>query len=177
LFIFLGRVSADKGIEDVIKAFSLIRKTHQNARLWIVGKEQNEEYLKSILQNIVDKETLHNIFTFGYVSEERKYELLQQSWLLLHASDKEGWGLSVIEAASMGVPTVGYNVAGLRDSIKNDITGLLTETQPESLAIATLTLLANENKFKKMKENAILFSQNFSWEKSGELSWKIINRL
>jgi glycosyltransferase involved in cell wall biosynthesis len=64
--------------------------------------------------------TLH-----GYVSEERKAALVAGAELHLSTSAGEGWGLSVIEAAALGVPTVAFDVPGLRDAVRDGVTGWL----------------------------------------------------
>jgi len=67
-----------------------------------------------------DTVTLH-----GYVSEDVKTALVARADLHLSASQGEGWGLSVIEAAAHGVPTVAYDVDGLRDAVRDGVTGWL----------------------------------------------------
>ncbi|OLT10326.1 glycosyl transferase [Actinomadura sp. CNU-125] len=61
----------------------------------------------------------------GYVSEEVKAALVARADLHLSTSRGEGWGLSVIEAAALGVPTVAGDVDGLRDAVRDDVTGWL----------------------------------------------------
>jgi glycosyltransferase involved in cell wall biosynthesis len=64
--------------------------------------------------------TLH-----GYLSEEDKVAIVGQALLHLNTSQGEGWGLCVLEAAALGVPTVAYDVEGLRDAIVDGQTGWL----------------------------------------------------
>lgn len=172
-FIFLGRVSRDKGIVDVLSAYEIVKLKLPNARLWIVGKEENEGYLESLLNSKfkgINKDIKH----YGFVNQKTKFELLKRSWLLLHASVKEGWGLTVIEAASQKTPTVGYNVEGLKDSIKHGKTGILVTSNPQALANGVSELIQNKNEFEKICTNAKTWSKKFDWEKSGEKSWRYI---
>ena len=69
----------------------------------------------------------------GHVSEEKKLELLQASWINLTASSAEGWCLTVMEAAACGTPSVAMAVGGLPESIENGRTGLLAR-RPHELA-------------------------------------------
>ena len=62
---------------------------------------------------------------------KEKYDLLARAHILINPSIREGWGLVVIEAASVKTPTVGYNVPGLKDSIKDNETGLLSNANPK----------------------------------------------
>jgi len=72
---------------------------------------------------------------YGHVSEQRKRELYQRAWLNITASSAEGWGLSVMEAAACGTPSIGYDVPGLRDSVLAS-GGALVEPTPEAMSSA-----------------------------------------
>ncbi|XRQ11333.1 glycosyltransferase family 4 protein [Actinomadura welshii] len=65
------------------------------------------------------------VIAHGYVSEEAKAALVARADLHLSTSQGEGWGLSVIEAAALGVPTVAHDVDGLRDAVRDTVTGWL----------------------------------------------------
>ena len=63
----------------------------------------------------------------GFVAEQAKQELVAGSLLHLNTSQGEGWGLCVLEAAALGVPTVAYDVEGLRDAVRDGETGWLVK--------------------------------------------------
>ena len=88
---------------------------------------------------------------------------------------KEGWGFTVIEAASQGTPTVGYNVAGLRDSVKNGKTGVLVDAKnTEQLANAVIQIIKKKEEYNKLSSNALAWSKQFTWDKSVKKSWDVI---
>lgn len=176
-FMFLGRISSDKGIKDALLAFIEIKHEFKNAKLWIAGREEKAGGLSKLFASLSLSEAKDSITYYGFISEAKKFELLKRSWVLLHTSVKEGWGLTVIEAASQGTPTIGYNVEGLRDSIKNNVTGLLTEKNPESMAAAAYLLIANEKTFAYLSKNAIAWSKKFNWKEAGRKSFKLIGRV
>ena len=170
--LFMGRISKDKGIEDAVRAYKEIRSKNKEVRLWIVGKEEKSGYLKELLSSYsIEPELVHY---FGFVSEEKKNELLKRAWILMHPSKKEGWGLTVIEAASQGTPTVGYDVEGLRDSILNNKTGLLTDTNAESLAKGVLTLLNDKKLYARLSKESINWSNKFDWKESVKKSYELL---
>lgn len=126
--LFLNRVSEDKGIRATLEAYRRLKADVSDLQLWIAGKEERP----GMLQELLDQHALAddpNITYFGYVSEEEKYRLMAEAWLLIHPSKREGWGLTVIEAAAFGTPTVAFDVAGLRDSIQDGMTGVLVKDQ------------------------------------------------
>ncbi len=175
--LFLGRISEDKGIKDALKALVLIGREVRDIRFWFVGSEEKNgsfgKLVNSVIgssQNLKDK-----IVFFGFVSEKKKFELLKRAWILIHPSKKEGWGLTVIEAASQGTPTVAYKVEGLMDSVINEKTGILTNLDPLSLSKEVIKLINNKSLYNSLSSKAITWSNNFSWGKSGKKSWEIIN--
>jgi glycosyltransferase involved in cell wall biosynthesis len=87
---------------------------------------------ESMLRELADQLGLAGVVRFhGHVSDREKYALLQQARLHVSASDIEGWGQVVIEAASVGVPTLARDVPGLRESIRSGQTGWLVD-EPDS---------------------------------------------
>jgi len=174
--IFMGRISKDKGVEDAIEIMSGLLLHFKNIKLWIVGKEESKKYLRDLKKTVLKKGLKKNITFHGYVSEKDKYKLLKKSWILIHPSKKEGWGLTVIEAASQGVPTVGYNVEGLRDSVKNGETGILSDVNREKLKETVTEILSDKKLLNRLSKNAQKYAKQFSWEKATKESLKVIER-
>ncbi|PIT88930.1 MAG: glycosyltransferase family 1 protein [Candidatus Levybacteria bacterium CG10_big_fil_rev_8_21_14_0_10_36_7] len=175
-FIFVSRLVRMKGIEDVIDAFSLILEKENKARLWIVGGG-SDVYVK-FLKNMTDKKGLSSKVKFwGKVDERKKLELMSKAHILLHASVKEGWGLVVIEAASQYTPSVVYDVAGLRDSVKNSKTGVvISENNPKKLAEEALFLYKDKERYQKYQEQGVNWSRSLSWKNITSQSLNMINK-
>lgn len=174
-FIFVSRVVKMKGIEDIIESFSRIQKSYKDAKLWIVGDGEIHyiNHLRSIIKN---HKISQDVKFFGKVTEQKKFELLKRAHVLLHASVKEGWGLVVIEAASQATPSVVYNVPGLRDSVKNNVTGVVLKTNtPSEMSKQAVALLADKKKYTKFQKNGIQLSKNLTWNKATDASICLIN--
>ncbi len=174
ILIYLAQISPDKGIEDAIKALSSVLQINSTAKLWVVGKAINEKYLAKIKNIIVNKKLEKNVSLFGFVSETYKNKLLAKAWILVHPSIREGWGLNVIEANAVGTPAVGYNVVGLKDSIKNNQTGLLVEKNSKALADGINKLITDKKLYQNMSNEGKKWAKNFNWEKSTQKSWDLI---
>lgn len=173
--LFLGRVSYDKGIRHAAAAFSKVMEKSPKAQFWIVGKEEKE----GIFNKLQEQYPLlkGRIKYFGFVNENKKFELYRKAWVLIHPSEKEGWGLTVIEAASQGTPTVGYNVEGLRDSIIDKETGILADSGSiTSLADGVIRLFQDPDLYSMMSENGIHWAKQFEWSKSVRKSWNILKQ-
>lgn len=174
--IFLGAISKDKGIEDALRVFSLLNK-RGDFQFWVVGKS-DPRYLELLKKQSTKLGIAKRTKFWGYVSEDQKYELLARAHILVNPSIREGWGLVVIEAASMGTPTVAFDVPGLRDSILDDKTGVLDRKHSVfGMAKGIIDLLYDDKRYKGMKEEAIKWSKVFSWEKASRESLKLIENI
>jgi len=175
--VYLSQLSPDKGIEDAVRAVSMLVKKKLDLQFWIIGKAKDTDFEKKIKKQVVDMGIDSNTIFLGFVSEKEKFMRLGKAWVLIHPSIREGWGLNVIEAASVGTPSVGYNVTGLSDSIKNGITGLLTsDNTPENLAEKVEILLLDKKIHKKFSVNSLAWSKEFNWDKAGKESMTLIEK-
>jgi glycosyltransferase involved in cell wall biosynthesis len=96
--------------------------------------------------------------------------------VLVNPSAREGWGLNVVEANALGVPCVAYDVAGLRDSVKDGVTGLLVRSRDvlRGLAEALIRVLVDDKLRFRLSENAREYARQFSWEETAEKFMKIL---
>jgi glycosyltransferase involved in cell wall biosynthesis len=115
--IMIGRLTPAKFVEEGILAFELLRRERPDAELEIVGS--GDPRYRRRLERMVRRRGISGVTFHGRVAEKRKLELLTDAHVHLFTSHREGWGLVVSEAAAMGTPSVGYDVAGVRDSIAN----------------------------------------------------------
>ncbi|MHB8842647.1 MAG: glycosyltransferase, partial [Candidatus Aquicultor sp.] len=125
--IFVGRLEGHKRPDDAIRAFALLRAELRDAQMWVIGTGPMERELRRLASDGVE--------FLGRLSEEEKLERLARAHVLVATSVREGWGLVVTEAASVGTPTIAYNVDGLRDSVQNSH-GVLVRAVPEALGSA-----------------------------------------
>ena len=173
-YIFVSRVVKMKGIEEVIKAFAFIRKEQPDAALWIVGGGE-PEYLRELRMMVEEYHVKDCVTFFGRVSEQEKLDLMRKAHILLHASVKEGWGLVVLEAASVGTPSVVYNVSGLRDVVKNRKTGIvLRNNSPQEMAKETLQLIGDKKRYSLYQTNGKIWVNSMQWEDVIKQSMKLL---
>ncbi|GGC62556.1 glycosyltransferase family 4 protein [Hoyosella rhizosphaerae] len=161
----LSRLVPHKQIEDALHAVAAVRPTMPNIQLDVIGDGWWMQPLKKTVRELA----IESSVTFhGHVDEERKHELLSQSWLHVLPSRKEGWGLAVIEAAQHGVPTVGYRASkGLTDSIIDGVTGQLVDTSAD-LTDAVERLLTNHSERVTLGEKARVRAREFSWQQCAD---------
>jgi glycosyltransferase involved in cell wall biosynthesis/O-antigen/teichoic acid export membrane protein len=125
--LFVGRLTSNKRPDHAIEAYRLLKQHMPDAVLWIVGVGPMADALRSAAP-------AGTVF-FGRVPEDTKQELMARAHVLVATSVREGWGLTVSEAALLGTRAIGYDVPGLRDSVPA-AGGLLVEAHPAALANA-----------------------------------------
>lgn len=122
VFIFLGRLCNDKGLDELLSAFSMLSRNHRNAYLLLVGLDE-ENYATIIKRDFPNLRLNENICLFG-LTKTPEY-VLNAGDVFCLPSHREGFGMSVIEAAAMGLPTIVSDTYGLRDSTIPGETGLI----------------------------------------------------
>jgi glycosyltransferase involved in cell wall biosynthesis len=158
-FLFVGRLALNKRPHHAIEAFRHIRMKLPGAQLWIVGHGPLEQ---SLAEDLPEGVEMH-----GYVPRAELYARMARAHCLLVPSVREGWGLVVIEANSVGTPAIAYDVPGLRDSVQDGITGLLASAgQPEDLCRKALEILEDRERYEEMCRNAVEWSREFSWNET-----------
>jgi glycosyltransferase involved in cell wall biosynthesis/O-antigen/teichoic acid export membrane protein len=125
--VFVGRLEEHKRPRDAIRAFEILHAVMPSAILWVIGTGPLEDELRHTAPE--------GVVFLGKVSPAEKISRLARAHVLIATSVREGWGLVVTEAASVGTPTIAYDVAGLRDSVRAS-NGKLTKESPEALALA-----------------------------------------
>lgn len=120
VFTFIARKTRDKGAVDILKAFSLVAPTCEEARLLFVGPDEDGEIDRL---GTVHPELFVNVTNIGQVVNHEIFLAITD--VLCLPSYREGFGSIVIDAAAMQVPTIGSRIPGLTDSIVDGKTGLL----------------------------------------------------
>lgn len=113
--VIVGRLTPAKFVEEGVRAFAEVQRELPGVVLDVVGG--GDERYRRRLDKLVRRLGLRSVTFHGRVDEARKLELLEEAHLHVFTSHREGWGLTVTEAASMGTPSIGYDVPGVRDSI------------------------------------------------------------
>lgn len=163
--VVLSRLVPHKQIEDALDAVAVLRTRIAGLRLDVVGggwwSDRLIEHAATL--GITDAVTFH-----GHVDEVTKHQLVQQAWVHVLPSRKEGWGLAVIEAGQHGVPTIGYRSSGgLSDSIVDGVTGVLVDDRDE-LVEQLHRLLTDTVLREQLGAKAQARSAEFSWRQSAE---------
>lgn len=173
--IFVGRLLKAKGIEDAIRVCARLKKDFPNIRMWIVGRGDGE-YEKKLKDMVKTAHLLENVTFFGFLSQRKKFEMLQKAHILVVPSLKEGFGLTVPEAGIVGTPSVAYNVEGLKDIITDMKNGILVDVTPDDMAIQVKRLLLDLGLYRKLQKGASDYAKGLSWDKTANRSLSLLEK-
>lgn len=140
-FLYVGRLRRYKGVDAAIGALALARGERPDVSLDIAGAGLDESRLRRISRELGVGEAVR---FHGYVDEQRKLELFRTTWANVFPSPKEGWGLTVMEAAACGTPSLASDSPGLRDSVHHGRTGYLVPHGDAAALAARMVELARE---------------------------------
>lgn len=154
VYIFIGRVTRDKGINELLSAF---KKLNDDSVLFLIGKNEvdtsvNRELYDWSLEN-------KNIIYTGNVDDVERYLSAADCYVL--PSYREGFGMSVIEAETMGVPVIVTDIPGPVDAVIDNKTGLLVKKADENSLLDAMKKIRKLNYQKMGKEGHKFASDNF----------------
>ena len=139
VLLFVGRITVDKGVRELLRAFETLKAASNDAHLVFVGRFDEESGVAGAIKPDHIRR-LPDTHLVGHTETPETYLAIAD--ILCLPSYREGFGTVVIEAAAMGVPTVGTNIYGLSDAVVQGETGLLVPPHdPDQLADALRELL------------------------------------
>ena len=165
--VCVGRLALHKRFELLIEAMPSLLERWPTLHLDLVGQGDAQARLAREVQELGlnQRVTLH-----GRLSQLDRDRLIGSAWLTVNPSAGEGWGLSVMEAAALGVPAVAFRVPGLQDSVRHEETGWLVD-EPRNLASAVdqaLLALSDPDEAARWAERCRKWTATFTWESTAE---------
>jgi len=150
VFLFLGRLTYDKGLMDLSESFESIASNHDSYHLLIVGPD--EDGLENVFESL-GKKFPGRIHRVGFTNSPENYMCVADIFCL--PSYREGFGSAIIEAAAIGIPTIASRIYGISDAVEDGYTGILHEPGNISeLTTAMLNLASNKGSRETMGKAA-----------------------
>ena len=138
---YIGRINKEKGIKSLLNVFSNLLKKNKNLTLLLVGKDEMD--IKKIINN---KKIIKKIKIISHSKNIEKF--FQISDIFCLPSEREGFGLSLIEASSCQVPIICSDIYGIRDTMINNVTGYKYKLKNDKKFFQILYLLINNSKLR-----------------------------
>ena len=141
VFLHVGRLNEDKGIENIIEVFTRLKKLNYHVRFFFIG---NSESVKL-------KEKIQGIKGLHFISHKKDiYKYYQFGDIFITSTFREGFGISVAQAMSTKLPIIGTSIYGLKDLLKPKINSLIHNPNDIKKLLFNCKILLN-NKKKRIK--------------------------
>lgn len=151
VYIFIGRLVSDKGINELIWAFNELTISQSNVKLILVGKREPElDPLKKETEKIIQSNK--QIISTGYQADVRVYYSISHA--LVFPSYREGFPNVVLQAGAMNLPSIVTDINGCNEIIKHQINGLIIPRKNKTSLLESMRLLVeNEDLYNQLKSS------------------------
>lgn len=171
---FMARFHEQKGVFELLDILKRLKKYKPDILLALIGggvKRVESKFFKLIRDNGLEK----NIKYFGYITGDKKFDILKKSKIFIFPSYYESFGQVILEAMKCGLPVIAYNIPPFH-IFKKGMIKIQTLNNAEAVK-EIVKLLEDDPYYKRIKNEAIEFSSNFSWDKTGEEIYNLIINL
>ena len=162
LIVAVGRLVPVKRFDLLIQAFARIRDQHAEARLVIVGDGYERAELEALIRTLDLKEA---VTLAGRVSDDELLGLYRQAWAVASASSREGWGMTLTEAAACGTPSVATRIPGHTDAVADGQSGLLVDGEA-GLVTGLLDVVDDHALRQRLQAGALDHAAGFTWDRT-----------
>jgi len=161
---YIGRISHEKGIFELLKAIPMIlKKTDENLSFLIIGDGKEKLKIKKL---ILANDLENHVKLIDWLPNETVPTYLNKlKLLILPTKHAEGLPTIILEAMACGTPVLTTNIGGVPDVIKNKITGFLMDTNNEIDITENVLTILKEHDLEKVSENSVEFiEKNFTFK-------------
>ena len=167
VFVFVGRLVGDKGINELVQAFTKMSKTHTNSKLLLLGPLETD--LDPLLPNTLNEINQNiTIMYLGYQHDVRPYFAVSD--VLVFPSYREGFPNVVMQAGAMGLPSIVTNINGCNEIIQSGVNGIIIPVKDvQSINNAMEKLVNDRSYYDKLQDKSrqmivTRYEQNQLWE-------------
>jgi glycogen(starch) synthase len=162
LITAVGRLTAQKGFDDLVRAYPIIKRSVPASRLLVVG----DGYMRGDLESLAEQEHVRDSTIFaGFISEPDLVGVLKSSDVVVVPSRFEPFGIIALEAMAAGVPVVVSRVGGLAEIVEDMVDGIEMEpNNPSAIAEATARVLSDGALASRLAEKGREKAKAYSWE-------------
>ena len=165
--ITVSRLDKRKNHEKIIMALRNLKQKYPDIVYLCIGYGDEEENIKQLVKEL---NLTSQVMFFKDISDDLKNALIAKSNIfvmpsVIHKTSVEGFGISYVEAAQYGLPSLGGKDGGAKDAIEHNKTGLICDGDNLDEIYSSLDLMINEKKYFELGRNAKNLSNDFEWSK------------
>ncbi len=170
LVVAVGRLVPVKRFDRFVEGMLTLKKSQPRLRAMIVG----EGYERPALEELIAHADAGEWFSLpGRLSDADLLDVYRRAWVVSSTSVREGWGMTLTEAAACGTPAVATRIAGHEDAVVDGESGLLVSTVPE-LVEATESVLADPMLRRRLSLGALRRAEQMTWERTAEVALRTL---
>lgn len=170
LVVAVGRLVPVKRYDVLLRTMAELKERHPDLEVVIVG----EGYEQPALEDLRGELGADDWIRFaGHLSDEALVDLYRSAWVVASASAREGWGMTITEAAACGTPAVVTDIAGHRDAVIPGETGFLAR-DPRHMVARLDEVLSDDLLRKQMSEAALGRAAQLTWEATAYGTLKVL---
>jgi glycosyltransferase involved in cell wall biosynthesis len=173
LVVAVGRLVPVKRFDVLVDALVGLKERFPELRAVIVGEGYEREQLEARLHETMADEW---ISLPGHVTDDELVDLYRRAWVLASASAREGWGMTVTEAAACATPAVATRIAGHLDSVVEGRTGLLVGEGRDELAGALARVLGDADLRARLSAGAREHAARYTWAATASGTLEVLAR-
>jgi glycosyltransferase involved in cell wall biosynthesis len=171
LAVAVGRLAPVKRYEELVRAAHIARRQVPDLRLHIVG----DGFERPAIESVIDELDAAGWVTLrGRITDVELVDLYRQAWIVASASAREGWGMTLTEAAACGTPAVATRIAGHEDAVVDGVTGVLAARAPEDLGAAMARVLGDDVLREHLVRGALERSARLTWSSTASELMRVI---
>ncbi len=160
LVVAVGRLVPVKQFHRLIAAAGPLQALHRDLEVVIVG----EGYERPALEAAIATAGLSDVVRLtGRLSDDQLVDLYRRAWVLASTSVREGWGMTVTEAAACGTPSVASRIAGHVDAVEDDVSGVLFDNDDQ--LVKMLDRVLSDAAFRdRLSAGALKKARDLTWD-------------
>ena len=167
----VGRMAPVKRYDMLVRAAHHARRAVPDLRLHLVGDGYDRPSVEAAVRELdaADWVTLR-----GTVGDDEKIQLMREAWIIASASAREGWGMTLTEAAACGTPAVATRIAGHADAVREGRSGLLADGDPASLGDAMARVLSDGDLRARLGAGALDWAGELTWSNTATRLMRVV---
>lgn len=170
LVVAVGRLVPVKNFERLIRLMNEVRRDIRDVSLVIVGDGYERDALEALIAEL-GAETWVRLA--GRVSDDELIDLYRRAWTIASTSIREGWGMTITEAAACGTPAVATRIAGHSDALEEGRSGLLGTTD-EELVAHLRSVLSDSQLRTRLQRGALERAASLTWDSTALETFRVL---
>ncbi len=160
LVVAVGRLVPVKRFDALLRALALLKDGHPDLEAVIIGEGYERSALEALRADLGAADWIH---LPGRVGDAELVDWYRRAWVVASSSQREGWGMTLTEAAACGTPAVATNIAGHSDAVVHGESGVLVD-DVDQLAVALGRVLGDEVLRTRLSKGALERARWFTWD-------------